>query len=129
MENAMAHQQYESCIEACNVCADVCDHCAASCLQENDVKMMARCIALDMDCSQICRLAASYMARGSEFVTAICHLCAEMCEACADECAKHQAQHCQECAQACRRCADECRRIASSGAGARSGTGAGAITH
>ena len=62
----MPNQKYASCIEACNACADACDFCAASCLQEEDVKAMARCIAMDMDCAQICRLAVSYMARGSE---------------------------------------------------------------
>ncbi len=113
----MAHQQYASCIEACNTCADACDHCATACLKEDDVKMMARCIALDIDCAAICRLAAGYMARGSEFAQQVCRVCAEVCEACGDECAKHQHPHCQECAQACKRCAEECRRMA--GAGAR----------
>lgn len=108
----MSNQQYASCIEACNACADVCDFCAASCLQEQDVKMMARCIALDMDCAQICRLAAGYMARGSEFAKAVCKLCADVCEACSGECRKHQMSHCQQCAAACQRCADECRRMA-----------------
>ncbi|WP_415807187.1 four-helix bundle copper-binding protein [Bordetella muralis] len=73
---------------------------------------MARCIKLDMDCAQICRLSASYMARGSEFAQALCRLCAEVCQSCADECANHQMDHCQRCAQACRQCADECRRMA-----------------
>ena len=108
----MANQQYASCIEACNACADACDFCASSCLQEQDVKMMARCIATDMDCAQICRLAASYMARGSEFAKAVCQQCADICQACGDECAKHQMSHCQECAAACKRCAEECRRMA-----------------
>lgn len=108
----MSNQQYASCIEACNACADACDFCAASCLQEQDVKMMARCIALDMDCAQICRLAAGYMARGSEFAKAVCKLCADVCEACSGECRKHQMSHCQQCAAACQRCADECRRMA-----------------
>lgn len=112
----MAHQNYASCIAACNACADACDHCAAACLQEDDVKMMARCIALDMDCAQICRLAASYMARGSELAQRICAVCAEICEACGDECAKHKHAHCQECAAACRRCAQECRAMAGRGA-------------
>jgi hypothetical protein len=112
LETIMAHQQYAPCIEACNACAVACDHCAASCLQEPDVKMVARCIALDMDCAQICRLAAAYMARGSEFAAAVCQACAEVCQACGDECARHQMSHCQECAAACRRCADECRRMA-----------------
>lgn len=108
----MAHEKYQSCIDACYSCATMCDHCAAACLAENDVKMMARCIALDMDCAQICRMAASYMARGSEFVKDLCNLCAQVCQACGEECAKHKADHCQACAEACRRCADECRRMA-----------------
>jgi hypothetical protein len=103
----MPHQQFQSCIDACNNCAVACDHCAASCLGEKDVKAMARCIQLDMDCAAICRLAAGYMARGSE-------LAGMICEACAQECERHQMDHCRECAQACRRCAEECRRMASS---------------
>ena len=108
----MATQKFQSCIDACYACATACDNCAASCLQEDDVKMMARCIALDMDCAQICRMAASLMARGSSFAGAVCKVCADACQACGDECARHQVSHCQECAQACHRCADECRRMA-----------------
>lgn len=85
--------------------------------------MVARCIALDIDCAQICRTAASYMARGSEFSSEICKVCADVCDACADECSKHQMGHCQECAQACRRCADECRRMSSASSGSQQGTG------
>lgn len=106
------HEKFKSCIEACYACAAACDHCAAACLQEQDVEAMARCIALDMDCAQICRLAASFMARGSEFAKELCQLCAKVCQACGDECAKHQMAHCQECAQACYRCAEECRQMA-----------------
>ena len=50
----MPHQQLQSCIDACNDCALACDHCAASCLKEQDVKGMARCIALDIDCGKEC---------------------------------------------------------------------------
>ena len=121
-EIKMAHQQYEACIEACDHCASVCDHCAASCLQEQDVKAMARCIALDIDCAAICRLASGAMARGSEQAQAICALCADICEACGDECAKHQMEHCKVCAEACRRCADECRRM-SQATGRQAGQG------
>lgn len=108
----MSHQQFKSCIEACYACAATCDHCASACLQEDDVKMMARCIALDIECARICRLAGASMASGSEFAKDVCRLCAMICQACGDECAKHQMDHCQECAQACHRCADECRRMA-----------------
>lgn len=125
----MAQHQYQSCIEACNLCADACDYCASACLQEQDINAMARCIALDMDCAQICRMAASCMARDSEFASTICQICANVCEACGDECAKHQAAHCQECAQACRRCADECRRMAGMGQGRQQVAGTGATAH
>lgn len=107
------HDTHQSCLDACYACADACDHCAVSCLNETDPKAMARCIALDMDCAQACRLAASFMARGSELDTLMCNLCAAVCDACAEECGAHPMAHCQECAQACRRCADECRRMAS----------------
>jgi ferredoxin len=49
-EIEMPHEKYTECIEACGDCAVACNHCAASCLKERDVKMMARCIALDTDC-------------------------------------------------------------------------------
>jgi hypothetical protein len=108
----MAHQQNQSCIEACNECADLCDHCARACLNEGNATEMARCIALDIDCAAICRLAASYMARGSDFAMELCQVCAEVCEACGEECAKHSPGHCKECAEACRKCAEECRSMA-----------------
>lgn len=77
-----------------------------------DVKMMVKCIELDMDCAQICALASAAMARGSAHAKAICALCADICQSCADECAKHDMGHCQECAKACHQCAQECRKMA-----------------
>jgi hypothetical protein len=110
----MPHGQFKTCIDACNACAIACGHCAASCLQEKDVKDMARCIQLDIDCAEICRLAVGYMSRGSELAGAICETCADICDACAKECELHKAmEHCRQCAEACRRCAEECRRMAS----------------
>ena len=109
----MSHEEFRTCIEACNECAIACSHCASACLAEADPKPMARCIALDIDCAEICRLAAAYMSRGSELSSAICGACAEVCEACGDECEKHGMDHCKTCAEACRRCAEECRRMSS----------------
>ena len=77
--------------------------------------MMAECIRLDIDCAAICRLAAGYMARGSDFAHDVCSACASVCEACGAECERHPQQHCQACAEACRRCAEECRRMAGTG--------------
>jgi hypothetical protein len=108
----MAHEKYQSCIDAFNDCMVACEHCATECLHEDDVKMMARCIELDRACAIICATAARSMASGSEFAGRICGICAEICQACGNECAKHKAQHCQDCAKACHRCAEECRKMA-----------------
>ena len=67
----MAHQQYMSCIDACDRCAMECDHCATACLQEQDVAKLARCNALDINCADICRTASAFMARGR----AACRIC------------------------------------------------------
>lgn len=108
----MVNEVFQDCIDACYACAAACDECSTACLDEQDVRMMARCIATDMDCAQICRVAAAFMARGSVFAKAVCALCADVCTACGDECAKHPMDHCQRCAQACHRCAEACRKMA-----------------
>lgn len=77
----MSHQQYASCIQACDRCAVACFHCADACLQESDPKMMARCIKLDGECADICRLASAAMAKGSDYIAQICRLCADICHA------------------------------------------------
>jgi hypothetical protein len=109
----MAQQQFQSCIDACNACADACDYCSIMCLQEPDTKVMARCIALDIDCAQMCRVAAGFMSRGSELSRTICQACVEVCEDCRDECAQYQMEHCKECEKACHLCAQECQRMLS----------------
>lgn len=108
----MHHRKYEDCIAACNACAVACNYCAASCLRETDVAMMAGCIALDMDCAQVCDLAVGAMARESAHVKAICDLCAKVSQACADECGKHTMDHCKACAKACIECAQACQKMA-----------------
>ncbi|MFT3859524.1 MAG: four-helix bundle copper-binding protein [Aquabacterium sp.] len=108
----MSHQTFGVCIEACQACANACDHCAAACLREDDPKPMVDCIAMDMDCAQICRLASSFMSRDSVHSAAVCTLCADICDACGKVCSQHPMDHCQACAVACKRCADECRRMA-----------------
>jgi hypothetical protein len=105
------YEEYQDCIAACHACAVACNHCAASCLQEPDVKSLARCIGLDLDCEQICQLSISFMSGGSEHSAAACELCGRICRACAEECESHDMDHCQQCAEACRRCAEECERM------------------
>lgn len=121
-EHPHVTRKHATCIDACSDCATACDRCANACLQEQDVKSLARCIGLNIDCADICRTATGFMSRDSdsEFTDAICAACAEICEACAEECERHDMDHCRECAAACRRCADECRRMP----GQRSAAGA-----
>lgn len=105
------HAQYGPCMKACENCAAACEHSAASCLVEVDLRPLARCIALEMDCAAICRLASAAMARGSMFVQEACALCARICDECAEECVLHALEHCRECGASCRDCADECRSM------------------
>ena len=106
-----ASNTYQDCIEACNACAVACNACFAECLKEAEVKMMARCISLDMDCAAMCTLAANAMARNSEMAKHFCRLCSEACLACAAECEQHHHDHCKECAQACKQCAQACQKM------------------
>jgi hypothetical protein len=108
----MAHEKYQTCIDACYTCAAACDHCATACLTEPDPGSMADCIKADLDVADACRSAAAAMARGSDYVKEICGACASLCEKCADVCDKYEADHCKKCAQACRDCAAECRKMA-----------------
>ena len=104
---------YQSCIEACLRCAAICNYCASACTQEEDVKMMARCIQLDMECAAICYATGQLLSLGSDKAMELCRICADMCEACATECEHHQhAEHCQVCARTCQQCAIECREMA-----------------
>lgn len=114
----MAHELFASSIQACYACADACDHCAVACLDElgrsfsdAEPNALVPCIALDIDCADACRMAAAYLARDSEQVSAACEFCAQVCEACAAHCAVHDFAHCRHCAEACRRCADACRSL------------------
>ena len=108
----MHNQIADACLKACNGCAAACLQCAAACLRETDLKSMARCVSLDLECADICRLAAASIARDGEHVQAICSLCAEACRSCATECGKHNMDHCTRCAEACKLCADACLAMA-----------------
>lgn len=109
----MDQQNRTDLLAALHKCADECNHCATACLQEQDVKMLAKCISLDIDCAQICNVAASLLARGSKHAQHLLKECVEICTACADECAKHAEngmEHCRNCAEACRACAEACSK-------------------
>ena len=108
----MDAQKFKECIVACNRCIALSQYCSTACLQEDDVKMMAKCIHLDMQCAAMCTLAVNFMCMNSAFIVQVCQLCAEVCRACAQECGRFKMDHCQRCAEACNACADKCMAMA-----------------
>ena len=109
----MTNEKYQPCIDACKKVIAACEACAEACRSEGNAAMMKRCIGLDTDCADFCKLAVRFMERDSVFTSLICEDCAEICRDCADECAKHKSQHCKDCAQACYLCLDECLKMVS----------------
>jgi len=95
-------------IQALLDCALACEHCASSCLKEEDINMMIDCIKLDRDCADICTQAARLLQRDSVIAHQYLLLCEEICRLCAAECGKHDHEHCRQCAIACEECADAC---------------------
>lgn len=104
MENHSNNQLQQTILN----CAMACERCAAACLQEDDVKDMTECIALDRDCADICFLAARLLKRDSVVARQYLLLCEEICRMCAEECSKHEHDHCKQCAEACLACAEAC---------------------
>lgn len=89
-------------------CITACEACATACLNEENVKMMVRCIMLDRDCADICMLTAKFVARDSAHAKHVMKECIEICRKCEEECRKHDHDHCQKCADACAECAKAC---------------------
>lgn len=98
-------------VKILNDCASSCNYCAAACLSEKDVTMLAACIKLDIDCAEICSLAANLLSRNSPHGKHLLQECAEVCGKCATECERHapHMDHCRECAEACRKCEAACK--------------------
>jgi hypothetical protein len=110
--NVMTDRRFDPCIDACIACAEECERCAEECAQEQDAAMLAECIRLDRDCSELCRFTASWLVRGGRLREEMCKVCGEVCNFCAEECSKHDHDHCRRCADACRRSSEECYRMA-----------------
>jgi uncharacterized membrane protein len=81
------------------------------------VAELTRCIALNLNCADICLATARTLSRHAGQDGAVSQsmleACANACRACADECARHaeQHQHCRVCAEACRSCERVCRDL------------------
>jgi hypothetical protein len=100
----------EELIKTLTDCARVCQMCAAACLSEKDVNMLAECIKTDFECAEICLVAANSLQRNSTLAGRFLDICAEACHKCAEECEKHSdhMEHCRICEEACRKCEELC---------------------
>lgn len=102
------NEKISNLVQKLGVCQGVCNYCFNACLQEEDVKMMTRCIKMDKSCSEICGTTLSFVASSCGLTADILPVCIKACRACAEECEKHDYQHCQDCAKACKECAKAC---------------------
>ena len=96
-------------------CAAACNACFEACLLEPDVAHLERCMKLDKECYDVCKLTAHHLERESDHMHLFLSVCIKICNDCADECEKHSHEHCIKCAEACRRCLQECEAIQSWG--------------
>jgi hypothetical protein len=100
-------QELMNCETTCTICAD-------ACLSEQDVQMLSACIALNVDCADVCAATARLASRvGHHNGSVMRHqveACREICRLCAEECERHEHEHCKICAQSCRACEDACSR-------------------
>ena len=67
------------CVDECYACAETCTMCADSCLGEEDVQMLAKCIRLNLDCSDICTAAGRVTARQTEYDAKVTRAIVEAC--------------------------------------------------
>jgi hypothetical protein len=104
----MRYHKYEECIDACIKSFKACEFCADTCLHDDNVEQLQKCIKLARSCSDLSILAVKEMIRCSPFADRICAMCADACKVCAEECEQHENDHCQYCAETCRRCMDLC---------------------
>ena len=99
-------------IKALNECVAACNHCTSACLEEEDVKMMVRCIQTDIVCAEICSTTAKVLAFDSSNSQEMVDLCGKICSECAAECEKLDMEHCRLCAEVCRKCEEACSAYA-----------------
>lgn len=111
------HHMLAESIAACFDCAQNCTACADSCLAEDTVADLTRCIRTDLDCADLCTATGNILSRHTGFdanvTRATLQACAAACQACAVECERHAGMHdhCRLCAQACRRCEQACNEL------------------
>jgi hypothetical protein len=98
------------CIDACQVCHDICLELAMThCLRLGGKHVEEEHLRLMINCSEICQTAANFMISNSSMHAVVCAACAEVCDSCADSC--ERVGDMETCVQVCRRCANTCEEM------------------
>jgi hypothetical protein len=114
---ATANEALVRCIEECLACAFACTSCADSSLAEEDVRVLVRCIRLNLDCADVCDATGRVLTRQTNFepspARSLVETCAQTCNVCAEECERHahHHEHCRLSVEACRRCEQACEDL------------------
>jgi hypothetical protein len=101
-------------IDACLSCVQACTTCADEDLAEPDVDEMRRCIALCLNCADVCDVTARLLSRAAHWEPLVAHgllqACVRSCADSAAECARHahHHRHCAICEKVCRECVQAC---------------------
>lgn len=113
----MFGEKLKKCMQLCRACGDICEESFYNhCLVEGGAHTESAHARIMADCVDICRTAASAMARGSDMHKVICGACADICQACAESCAALKGdKEMQACAEACHACAIVCREMSGGG--------------
>lgn len=105
----MAHQRYQTFLDAITHCALECK-AAADFYQEQSPDLAELC----RDCADLCWIcAAALLNRGPRFVALITQACADLCDACARACTGRSDRMAQNCVVACGQVVSEYRQTAS----------------
>ena len=62
----LVYEKYQSSFDTAMKCAVECEHCAQACMGGEKMK---QCVRYCLDCAKMCRTIATYMVRGSDFVS------------------------------------------------------------
>ena len=104
-------------IEALEDCGTTCTQCADSCLSEDDIARLAKCIRLNLDCADVCvatgRVISRQTERDANVTRLLLEACIAACRSCGEECERHAQHmaHCRVCAESCRQCEEACREL------------------
>jgi len=104
-------------IDAGMTCAQACTSCADSCLAEEEVAALRRCVVLCVACADVCATTVRLLSRPYGAQHAVTHralkACVRACGSSAEECERHASHHhhCALCAKACRACIQACNTL------------------